>query len=541
MNDSTGARRSTNINISERLCGHFRVTAEKPGEVTSTTGKSIIVEDEDGSETAYQLPRRVPLRAGGFVTHDIQAWGGDKVQSGDQLAKAREVSAGTPTAHLHVPWTGCGVAGDEMVFWQGEDGLCHYTPIRDVPSDKIVLVGALSSSSLNAKLSPVSSRIKHSSDEELVEVRTSEGTSVKILRAHGLLTMGDDGTLRKIRPGEIIEGETLIPRAQPDVPYGTGSNLLELETRTGKGKQLVLPLDREAGFFFGMYAAEGYTSGWGHKHVQIAASEKQLRKHADSVLNGWGLHTWSNEDLVATTSTALGTMLHEACGTGAENKQIPDILWRAPPEFRDGFISGYFSGDGTVNGGEISASTGSKKLAEGMVFLLGSVGVRASYRTYEKDGKEQYLDHHRIKVYQGGNENLPTLALTRKQKSAQKIKNSEMKFSRDRIPVPERFTTEVARAMRENNLSHSIYRTGYSSRPRLKKIYDDLPNRMQNLVDAPIWWERVESVEKIGSSEHAYDFEMGQRSNFMIGAGLLTRSTTQEAIEVSKSVSEKQG
>jgi intein/homing endonuclease len=255
--------------------------------------------------------------------------------------------------------------------------------------------------------------------------------------------------------------------------------------------------------------------------------EKQLRKRVESVLDRWGLNTWGNDDTyMGTTCTALGRRLAKTCGRGAENKRIPGFLWTAPRPFQEGFISGYFSGDGTVNGGEICATTTSREMAEGMVFLLGSMGVRASYRTYEIDREERYLDQHLIKVYQEGIENFPVLALTRKQKRAQKIKAEETKISRDRIPVPKGLKTEVVRAMKSADLSHSIYETGYSSRPRLKQAYGDLPDRMQALVQAPVWWEVVDSVEQIGPTQRAYDLGMQQRSNFMMSGGLLAHSTS---------------
>jgi hypothetical protein len=162
-------------------------------------------------------------------------------------------------------------------------------------------------------------------------------------------------------------------------------------------------------------------------------------------------------------------------------------------------------------------------MAEGVVFLLGSMGVRASYRVY---GQDENQDQHLIKVYQEGIENFPVLALTRKQKRAQKVKASETKTSQDRIPVPDGLKTEVVRAMRDNGLSHSIYEKGYATRPRLKQVYGDLPEQMQALIQAPIWWELVDSVEEIGSTQRVCDLEMEQRSNFMLSGGLLVHDAS---------------
>lgn len=417
----------------------------------------------------------------------------------------------------------CGVAGDQFVFWQSADGRCHYTPIRDLPAEGEICTEAVPTSRLWGDLTPVSSRSTRSADRKLAKISTKHGMSTKILQTQPLLTVGSDGTIQKIRPGEIIEGETLIPRAQPNIPHGIGPYTLDLKTPTGRGKQFEILLDRGAGFLFGVYVAEGSACGTGFKSVSFAAGEAEMRKQIVSGLERWGLKTWANGDYVSTTSAALGRRLAETCEKGAGNKRIPDFLWTAPKCFQDGFVSGYFSGDGTVNGGEITASTVSTEMAEGVVFLLGSMGVRASYRVY---GQDENQDQHLIKVYQEGIENFPVLALTRKQKRAQKVKASETKTSQDRIPVPDGLKTEVVRAMRDNGLSHSIYEKGYATRPRLKQVYGDLPEQMQALIQAPIWWELVDSVEEIGSTQRVCDLEMEQRSNFMLSGGLLVHDAS---------------
>lgn len=518
----------------KRLDGRCNVAAKTTGRATSTEINWTIVE-ESGKDADRFLYRKIPLREGGFIGHSIQLDEQDQVQTRDGPVEVVKTSAGAPPDSSQIPWSGSGVAGDQMVFWQDEEGQCHYTQIQDMPSGDEIRSEAFSNTSLEGDLSPVSSRIKRPTSEDFVEVTTREGMSVKMLRAHGLLTVGDDGRLRKIQPGEIVEGETLVPRAQPKVPFGTGPNTLEMRTKSGRGKQLDIRLGRGAGFVFGTFVADGSTSGEHHRHVLISGKETEIQQRTAKVYKKWGLNPGRQDNYISTTSAAFGRTLVGKCGKRAENKRIPDFLWTAPPAFRDGFISGYFSGDGTVSGGEICATTVSRELAEGMVFLLGSMGIRASYNTYEITRKDRYLDQHLINIYQSGIENFPALALDRKQKRALKVKNSETKFSRDRIPVPEKFKTETVRALRENDLPHQVYTTKYASRPRLKQVYGDLPDRMQELVDAPIWWEVVESVEEAGVPKHVYDLEIRGQQDCMVAGGLLARSTSRKAIVASRS------
>jgi intein/homing endonuclease len=56
-------------------------------------------------------------------------------------------------------------------------------------------------------------------------------------------------------------------------------------------------------------------------------------------------------------------------GKGARSKKISPICFNFCNEFISGLLCGYFTGDGTIDG-NISATTTSKKLADGVSLLL---------------------------------------------------------------------------------------------------------------------------------------------------------------------------
>jgi hypothetical protein len=74
-------------------------------------------------------------------------------------------------------------------------------------------------------------------------------------------------------------------------------------------------------------------------------------------------------------------------GRGSYEQRLPDLLWEQPESARWALLSGLFEGDGSwslVNGGPsviIEMGTVSDELADGVLRLLGSVGIVASKRT----------------------------------------------------------------------------------------------------------------------------------------------------------------
>ena len=85
------------------------------------------------------------------------------------------------------------------------------------------------------------------------------------------------------------------------------------------------------------------------------------------------------------------------CSKGAENKQIPWIIYNAPREVKLEFLRGYFRGDGTLvfseKGCRLSGTTVSRKLAGDLLYLIKQIGgfaVVQQVKSKEKNEKERY-------------------------------------------------------------------------------------------------------------------------------------------------------
>ncbi|MCL0088776.1 hypothetical protein M1O54_00175 [Dehalococcoidia bacterium] len=79
--------------------------------------------------------------------------------------------------------------------------------------------------------------------------------------------------------------------------------------------------------------------------------------------------------------------------TRANTKAIPDFIFNLPHKFQTKFLEGYFDGDGYDQGDRIIITTASKKIAQGLQYLLLLNGIPFSIE--EQEGKERVIGKNR--------------------------------------------------------------------------------------------------------------------------------------------------
>ena len=140
-----------------------------------------------------------------------------------------------------------------------------------------------------------------------------------------------------------------------------------------------LDLNRENGFFIGLYLAEGdanIKSG----HVRISNNDPTLQKLVQKWFEKFNIK-WEISSKInhiggtSTSSTVMAEFLIKLVGTGAHNKHVPIESYVAPDEFNIGLLDGYISGDGTITRNSIQATSCSKELIEGICFLCSKLGI----------------------------------------------------------------------------------------------------------------------------------------------------------------------
>ena len=177
------------------------------------------------------------------------------------------------------------------------------------------------------------------------------------------------------------------------IPEGTGM----LKTaKNGTTVPARLPLDEDGWRMLGLYLAEGHVSVDGRRHrVSWSFHPSDEDDLVNFVAGFWRDRGVKASDRVLTTTrqvTVSSRILAVAfaqlgLGWNCYEHRIPDVVWGAGPDAKRALLRGLWDGDGSwslVNGGPsvvFEYGTVSPLLADGMLRLLGDVGVMARHKT----------------------------------------------------------------------------------------------------------------------------------------------------------------
>jgi DNA polymerase I len=183
------------------------------------------------------------------------------------------------------------------------------------------------------------------------------------------------------------------------------------------------------------------------------------------------------------------------CGSLAENKRVPWLIFTSPEEVRWAFLEGYFIGDGDVHPSKrVRLSTKSELLANGLVLLLNSLGVSAIKLRHDSGVYRVYV-----------NEELPFTEY-RKRKNAY--------YSH---VIPREVLEETFGRAFQKNMSPGKFRelveSGELDAERAESIYW--------LLDGDIVLDRVSEVRKESYEGYVYDLSVEEDENFLAGFGFL--------------------
>ncbi len=146
-----------------------------------------------------------------------------------------------------------------------------------------------------------------------------------------------------------------------------------------------LPITRDLMWFLGWYMAEGTLS----KH-QISLNlgrkdEPFLAELSAAIETTFGeaprrYDSPKNAGFKFYFQSVMAARLIRAWGLDkrAHEKRVPDIVFSLGEELQQAFLEGYFLGDGTTTGANVSFTTNSPTLKDGLLYLLGQLGLVAS-------------------------------------------------------------------------------------------------------------------------------------------------------------------
>ncbi len=180
--------------------------------------------------------------------------------------------------------------------------------------------------------------------------------------------------------------------------YQVGGDVTELP--------VALPVDRELMQLLGYYVAEGH-AGPRQIGLTFGSHERGLVENAEQALATVGSETTTvdrdgNSTRVKAFGSPLALFLKTACGDDAENKRIPEFVFRADGDSQRAFISALYEGDGSDShpSNELSHTTVSQTLARQLSVLWNMQGVVASVEEASIDGYgDEPSTGYRTKVY----------------------------------------------------------------------------------------------------------------------------------------------
>ncbi len=166
-------------------------------------------------------------------------------------------------------------------------------------------------------------------------------------------------------------------------------------------------LNNENGIFIGLFLAEGHARIEAGA-VEIANNDPVIRDFVKKWFDKYNLK-WSEEirevegfngniwtsSTVKGYSTLFARFLHKFLGHMSHGKYVPNEAFNAPEEFITGLLNGYFSGDGTVRGNLISATSVSEILLIGIQNLCSRIGVFCTLQKVKPNKKfpNAYMQH----------------------------------------------------------------------------------------------------------------------------------------------------
>ena len=168
-------------------------------------------------------------------------------------------------------------------------------------------------------------------------------------------------------------------------------------------------LNYNNGIFIGLYLADGCTH-WDAGTVSITKDEEGVLDFATKWFNDHGFkHKITVRETIMGTITQFNgysryycEFLDKIVGHGAGNKHIPNFAYTAPDEFVIGLLNGYFSGDGSVSERNITASSASKELMDGIMHLCSRFGIFGKISMYQAKNNNlntvNILPSHRISI-----------------------------------------------------------------------------------------------------------------------------------------------
>ena len=260
-----------------------------------------------------------------------------------------------------------------------------------------------------------------------------------------------------------------------------------------------LAITRELVWFMGWFAAEGSLS----KH-QISLSlgpgdERFVPELKTAIQRAFGetprqCHDQRGRGTKLYFNSVLAARLLRGLGLGglAHTKRVPDLLFALSPDLQVAFLEGYFLGDGTTAGPDVALTTNSPVMKDGLLYLLGQLGLMAGHTRYAPEA--------------GANARVAT----------------RQPFFRLSIGGKEQL--EATRAIWQRHVNAGRIEAYLAAPRRQSKAYAPIGDDLMALQVL-----EAEEIEPVG--DYVYDFSVEEDENFICGTGGLAAHNTDADVD----------
>jgi len=285
----------------------------------------------------------------------------------------------------------------------------------------------------------IQNAVRHKIEEPLLEIQSQAGYSVRVTKSHSLQVFdSEEFEIVSRRPEDVKKTDYLI--SMQSVPNNEALTKIDLTEKikempelakqiraageSGEFKPLLtfegtpnkikygeselsfkpeLDVSPSLARLLGYYVAEGHIQGsvsltfGSHEENTYVKDAVSLAKDVFNVRAT--IQKGNSSARVQFGGAFVGEIIDKIfqCGKGAENKQIPWIIYNAPREVKIEFLRGYLRGDGTLafseKGCRLSGTTVSRKLAGDLVYLIKQIGgfaVVEQRKSKKENEKERY-------------------------------------------------------------------------------------------------------------------------------------------------------
>ncbi|TLX97047.1 MAG: hypothetical protein E6K90_10675, partial [Thaumarchaeota archaeon] len=169
--------------------------------------------------------------------------------------------------------------------------------------------------------------------------------------------------------------------------------------RGGSSVKIPRVVDEDLGEFLGLLVSDGMIAG---REIRFFNNDihllRRFRELGETLFEARSaLKRFRTVDGVAIHSTVIIQLLR-ALGFPKERKSrnavVPSVIMKSPDSVAGAFLRGYFLGDGSFSEGTLEVSSESKKLIDGMSYLLTRLGVLYSIMGGKREGRRLICKQH---------------------------------------------------------------------------------------------------------------------------------------------------